>query len=372
MDNSREIISDTNNRGFVSKLTSMVSLPYRRTSERQIIRRNGIWTIRFTATGDMLPYGKYPRLFEAYVATKVLTKDPDWDSNELILRLGKGWDDFLELLGLGSPNQRGGKQRAIMGKQMLLWLKTAYTIEAGEGSIGVQFTVGDSWHIDWSVDCNSDEHVLDGNWICFTSRYVEKIIQDNPVPVDLVVLANIGRSPIAMDIYLWLNRRMSYLHEPQLVTWDQLHMQFGSGAKEMKKFKQNFKRALSTVMKKWPGLKVTVSDVRGVTLFPSATLVPTVTQTRTAEKQARLARVHDSRGAAVKAVDPVDTGHWQKFDALYEVFTTSELFDITAVREHRDGLVPRERCRYCRFDQRNEERHGETAKGDLVDVPLFD
>ena len=373
MIDSKEIIRAVHNRGFVSKLTSMVSLPYRRTKERQIVRRNGIWTVRFTATGDELPYGKYPRLFEAYVATKVITGDPDWNGEDRVLRLGKGWDDFLVMVGLGSPNKRGGRQREIMSRQMLLWLKTAYTIEADtdEGESGVAFTVGDAWHIDWSVDCNADEHPdVEGNWICLTERYIEKIIRDNPVPVDLTVLANIGRSPIAMDIYLWLNRRMSYLHESQIVTWRQLYAQFGSDAKEMKKFKQNFKRALSTVMEKWPSLKVTVSDERGVTLFPSPTLIPTVARTRAMEKQERLRRVHDSRNGKTKAADPEDMGHEQTFDGNSSwVFTTTKLFDVNKAREHRDGLIPMDQCPYCLFDERNKPQHGEGAM--LTETTLF-
>ena len=161
-------------------------------------------------------------------------------------------------------------------------------------------------------------------------------------------------------------RMQSLWGERFKISWQQLYQQFGSDS-ELKDFKRKFKRALGDVLEVYQ-CKITVGPQR-VTVFPSQTSVPTVAQTRSAEKQARLERVRDSRSASVKAADPEDTGHWQTFDASWQVFTTSDLFDVNTAREHRDGLVPCGECRYCRFDQSNEEHHGENAE--MSEVPLF-
>lgn len=147
------------------------------------------------------------------------------------------------------------------------------------------------------------------------------MLRDNPVPVDLKVVSAL-KKPMAIDIYWWLTKRVYNLHEPATISWQQLYQQFGSDS-ELKDFKRKFKRALGDVLEVYQ-CKITVGPQR-VTVFPSQTSVPTVAQTRSAEKQARLERVRDSRSASVKAADPEDTGHWQTFDASWQVFTTSDL-----------------------------------------------
>lgn len=57
---------------FVSKLATQVSLPYRRPPDgvSRITRRNGNLTVTFSVANQsgVLPYGKYPRLWEMWPA----------------------------------------------------------------------------------------------------------------------------------------------------------------------------------------------------------------------------------------------------------------------------------------------------------------
>lgn len=43
------------------------------------------------------------------------------------------------------------------------------------------------------------------------------------------------------------------------------------------------------------------------------------------------------------------------------MFTTTELFDVTAARDHFDGTVDAGECRFCRYDARNREHHARNA-----------
>ena len=63
----------------------------------------------------------------------------------------------------------------------------------------------------------------------------------------------------------------------------------------------------------------------------------------------------------VKAVKTDDSGHWTSVAGYGEVYTTTELFDVTAAREHFDGTVEAGECRFCRYDARNRERHASNA-----------
>lgn len=56
-----------------------------------------------------------------------------------------------------------------------------------------------------------------------------------------------------------------------------------------------------------------------------------------------------------------DAGHWTSVAGYGEVFTTTELFDVTAARDHFDGTVEAGECRFCAFDARNREHHAQNA-----------
>lgn len=348
--------------GFISKIAAQVSLPYRNPKGdiRTISKTNGTLTVRYTATGDYgLPYGKYPRLFEMWVCTMIKTGNPCFNPETNTINLGSTFREFLKLIGV----QVGGSQLKNIKRQLESLFSCAYTItnNTDSQSIGVSWTVAKEWHIDWLRDETQSSSGPFENWVRLSPEYID-MLRDYPVPVDLKVIAAL-RKPMAIDIYWWLTKRVYNLHEPANVTWQQLYQQFGSDS-ELKDFKRKFKRALADVLDVYP-CNVAVGPQR-VTIFPSQTSIPTVSQTKAAERQSRLEQLHDSRSASAKAADPKDTGHWQTFDVYWKVFTTYALFDVNVAREHRDGLISLEECRFCKFDQRNEDHHGETPDAPLL------
>ena len=196
--------------------------------------------------------------------------------------------------------------------------------------------------------------------------FIRKVVKENPVPIDSSVLRELNRikSPLSLDIYLWLNRRMSYLHHPSLVTWDQLRRQFGSSAQAMKKFKQTFKAALVHVRDAWDGLDLTVNDDNGVTLFPSATHVPTLARTRKRERDEEFAaRSSASRSKSSAGHRSGEGGYWQNIVGWGKVFTSQALFEVGTARGHLEGVLPQDECPFCPYDHRNREFHGSVNMG---------
>ena len=63
----------------------------------------------------------------------------------------------------------------------------------------------------------------------------------------------------------------------------------------------------------------------------------------------------------VDAKKEENAGHWTSVAGYGEVFTTTELFDVTAARDHFDGTVDTGECRFCLYDARNRERHAKNA-----------
>lgn len=328
---------------FISKLMTQVSLPYRKPKNGvdKVRRRNGHLEVEFRGGRTGLPYGKYPRLFEMYACTMVKTNDLSFDIETRTLNLGTTFREFLGLLNL----KIGGKSLKTIKPQLENLFGCSYLITRDDESQsnGVAFTVANKWQIDWLRNEPQGSGLFE-NWVRFSREYVD-YLRDSPVPVDLSVVAELN-GPMALDVYWWLTRRMSYLHDRQSITWQQLYNQFGN-TNVMPAFKQTFKRAVADVVAVWPEVRVTCGR-EYVTLWPSAPSVPTTDQVRSVE---RASSRPSASGSGVE-------GHWVPIAGYGRVWWTSEAFDVGAARTHLEGGVDVASCPVCRFDARNLELHG--------------
>ncbi|MEV7801182.1 replication protein RepA [Microbacterium foliorum] len=69
-------------------------------------------------------------------------------------------------------------------------------------------------------------------------------------------LINTTKSPLALDIYIWLTYRLPSVRGEQYVSWEQLINQFGSQASEIHAFKKKFRPALKLAVQMYPGANV--------------------------------------------------------------------------------------------------------------------
>ena len=288
---------------FISKLMTQVSLPYRKPKNgiKEIVRRNGNLRVKFTATGDCLPYGKYPRLFEMYACTMVKSSDPSFDPDTRTLNLGTTFREFLQLIKVPV----GGRQMRSIKKQLENLFGCVYTLDNGTSSTTDRhgFVVANNAHIDWLRN-EPQEHGLFENTVRFSQEYID-YLRDSPVPVDLSIVARLN-SPMSLDVYWWLTRRYSYLHERQSITWQQLYNQFGS-TNVMPAFKQSFQRAVDEVHYVYPQANITCGR-NYVTIYPSETSVSTAAQTRAADLLSKQSRERSEQEAAKKSKYEVSEG----------------------------------------------------------------
>lgn len=332
---------------FVSRLATQVSLPYKKPKNgtKQLVRRNGNLEVAFTVTSSngVLPYGKYPRLVEMWATTMIKSHDSCFDPETNVLNLGGTFREFLRLVGI----EVGGWQMRSIKSQLENLFACTYTVTNSDDgqSHGVSFGVAEEWHIDW-LRSEPQEHSLFPNWVRLSQGYVDKL-RDNPVPVDLKIAAKIS-SPMALDIYWWLTRRYSYLHARQTITWQQLYGQFGS-TNVLRSFKQSFKRAVKEVLEVYPEARITCGKDY-VTLYPSATSVPTTAQTR-----------HAERLESKAAKNGHDDGHWFSVagaDSGSQVYGSLDFYSLADARAHLGGEVSPDECPVCAYDERNRELHG--------------
>ena len=286
----------------------------------------------------VLPYGKYPRLFELWATTMVKTDDECWNPETNVINLGSTFREFLKLIKV----QVGGRQLQVIKPQLENLFSCVYSISNSDDthSRGVNFVVAENFQIDWLRN-ETQERSLFENWVQLSQGYVEKL-RDSPVPVDLDVIAKLNK-PMALDVYWWLARRYSYLRSRQSITWQQLYRQFGSGA-AMRSFKQHFKRAVAEVVEAYPSAKITCGK-DFVTLYPSDTSVPTVSQSRQLEKQ------------AASSAKQHKEAHWIEIRGYGRVYGSLDDYSLASARSHLTGEVSPAECVVCAYDSRNQEYH---------------
>ena len=97
----------------------------------------------------------------------------------------------------------------------------------------------------------------------------------NPVPIDLNTLRAMKRSPLGLDLYLWLTYRTFELKRPLRLTWPVLYRQFGvdparaNDKATLSNFRADCLRELKKIKDAWPDLHY--QTVKGsLLLSPSA------------------------------------------------------------------------------------------------------
>ena len=99
----------------------------------------------------------------------------------------------------------------------------------------------------------------------------------HPVPLDMNTLTALKRSPLGLDLYLWLTYRTFALRAPQRLTWRLLYSQFGahpaksSDNNTVQAFRYKVLRELKKIKLAWPDLNY--STAPGVLILHPSTPV---------------------------------------------------------------------------------------------------
>ncbi len=255
--------------GFMTRALAMATLPHRRVEDFRFVRRNGDFTLTMmTAHPEGLPYGTLPRLLLTWVCTEAV------QTKERVLNLGDNLADYLTELGLHST---GGKRGDITRLKHAMTTLFASVISA-------QYDGRNSWalsnvlladKVEW---WKPQDHAEAGAWqsrLQLSEPFYRECIE-HPVPIDTRAMRSLRRSPLALDIYVWLTHRMSYLSKRTMIPWVLLSGQFGAsyatGDQGLLDFKRAFLRELKNVLVVYPEAKL-AEDKNGLVLFPSPTHV---------------------------------------------------------------------------------------------------
>lgn len=248
--------------GFMARSMTLCTLPHSKPKDNEFTRRNGNYTLTMISPrGIGLPYGTVPRLLLAWIATEAVR------TKERVLILGDTLSQFMRELGL-SPT--GGKKGDItrLREQMrrLFSCSISCLYKDAERDAGVGFRIARNFDLWWHPQ-NTDQAGLWQSTLTLSEEFYEEIMSA-PIPIDIRALKALKRSPMALDLYMWLTFRNGYLKDDTLITWEQLKMQFGADYKLTRQFKTSFNESLRKVLVVYPAAKIKALDT-GILLSPS-------------------------------------------------------------------------------------------------------
>jgi hypothetical protein len=249
--------------GFQARAVVLATLPYSDPKRGEFSRTNGGYRLTLLAPREVgLPYGRYPRLLLAWLATEaVRTGSPR-------LHLGPSLTGFLGELGLVPTGGRHGTIPRLLDQMRRLFVCTFHcSYEARRG--GETFARDRKFSIADASDLVLRQQPGAAAWrsdVVLNPIFFRELL-DAPVPIDLRVLRAL-RSPLAIDIYCWLTHRFSYLTRSTEVPWEALHVQFGIQRQRLCDFRKDFLAKLRPVLRLYPAARVRRTPA-GLELRPS-------------------------------------------------------------------------------------------------------
>ena len=244
--------------GFMARLMVLCSLPRTNPGNRlQYVRVNGPYTlIMFSSGKTKLPYGSLPRLILAWICTEVVKTR----SREVVL--GKSLADFMRSLDVYSSS--GGKYTRLRNQMKRLFgCSVSMTYKDERGEVAVNSLIADRTAFWWN-ERKPDEPMLWDSKIYLGEAFFNEIIR-HPVPLNMNTLTALKRSPLGLDLYLWLTYRTLTLRAPQRLSWKQIYRQFGVDPAKandnltVQNFRRDCLRELIKIKTAWPELNYTTA-----------------------------------------------------------------------------------------------------------------
>ena len=254
-------------RGFLGRTMALCSLPRSNPGNQlQYQRRNGPFTLGMIAgLNNKLPFGTNPRLILSWLCTEVVRTQ----SRDIVL--GRSLSEFMRKLGISSTDGRGqarlrNQMKRLFGCTVSLIYEDTHR-EATASTLIADLT--DFW---WNPK-HPDQAGLWESKVRLSESFFNEIVS-HPVPLDLTTLKALKRSPLGLDLYLWLVYRTFPLRAPQRITWKQVYRQFGSHPAKasdnqtVQGFRLKVLRELKKIKLAWPDLNY--ATARGILiLYPS-------------------------------------------------------------------------------------------------------
>ena len=236
-----------------------------------------------------VPYGSLPRLVLGYIQTQIIK------TGECKISFDAHFRGFLKEIGYTANfNRRHAKsivnQLNRLVRASFSWdCSDSRHMEGGSAAVSYKFEL-------WFDEENPDQISIFDSYIIVTTEFRDAVLR-SPVPMRTDILKALRKSPLALDVYMWVSYRLFTMKasgdEELSLSYAMLQQQFGTGTAEenYRKFRQQLKRAFAQVAQYWqePGsekqrLNFDLNETRLV-LYRSPLLIEK--QSSAAEDEAR-------------------------------------------------------------------------------------
>lgn len=264
--------------GLASPPLTRMTLPYKDTGERTRETRNGNQVLRITALGTRgLPFGIYPRLLllwlteQARDQARIYGED---DPRRYTVDLGNSEHWFVSQLGisLGSNTFNQVKEQMIRLATTSFHLSEEGELDDGDTEYVMvkNIAAAENMELYWSKQgkrIKKGPDTLLPSYIQLSKPFFELLTQ-GPFPYNKEILNHISRSPMAIDVYLWLTQCLASMHyskRPVLtLRMDDFMKQLGtsydpSDSAARRNFRTNLNKALDRIREVWPSIRIDVS-----------------------------------------------------------------------------------------------------------------
>lgn len=255
---------------FSSATLTQATFPHSARAGKEKILHNGNVTVTMYSRKG-LPYGHYPRLIMCWLTREALRRNANLPIHEARrIPLGGSLNSFLQDVGIirglyngettaKRPTKRAsGSTYKALRNQMERLFSTTVSIDYAQTKNGRQgigwdnVQVSDEGFLWWDV--NNDDGG-DEPYVLLTEKFFLDLVH-GAVPLDPVHLAEISRSPMALDLYCWTTYKLATHRGFTRVTWQQLKGQLGTSypdtAQGMANFRKKARAALAEVKGVWP------------------------------------------------------------------------------------------------------------------------
>jgi Plasmid encoded RepA protein len=212
-----------------------------------------------------LPYGTKSRLIMAHINSQAIK------TQNKTLDIESSLSGFIKTLGLTTDGRTINDTKDQLRRLTTSIISLGYFSEDKNYQVDLKIVKG--FDINFSKDSNKRV-----NWsseIILTDDYYNSLMQ-HAIPLDERALAALSHNAMALDIYAWLAQRLHRIAygTPQFVSWQNLKDQFGGGYKDMKKFKEVFRKTLFFVRLQYQAARLDEDNNKGFILHNSPTPIP--------------------------------------------------------------------------------------------------
>jgi hypothetical protein len=246
---------------YYSRLLIQCTLPHSDPKTPSWSRKNGSCSVTITSGFDTegkpvgIPYGSFPRLTLAYIITRVI------QTGEPRIKLETHFGQFLKEIGYVGNLRGSTRASRTIQNQMLRLVRATVNFEEGESSRdqgeieGANLRIASRYAMWWNFK-NPAQSSLWGSYIEISDEFLKEILKA-PVPLRTDILAELKKSPLALDVYMWLSYRLFAMQESgqneMSLSYGRLQEQFGTGISKdhYRQFRTELKRQLAKVAELW-------------------------------------------------------------------------------------------------------------------------